>query len=74
VTSDKALTRKFSIHTGTIFGRGGSAKLTDFKIGDPVVVNFSEVPGSKVAKAENVSPPKAPRAGQRKKANTAGNL
>jgi hypothetical protein len=71
VTSDKALTRKFSIHPGTILGRGGSAKLADFKVGDPVVVSFSEVHGSTVAKAENISPPKAPRAGQRKRKGAA---
>lgn len=73
VTNEKALTRKFSIHAGTIFGRGGSAKLADFKVGDPVVVNFSEVQGSTVARAENVSPPKAPRPGKRKRAQAAGN-
>lgn len=58
VTSEKALTRKFSIHAGTIFGRGGSATLADFKVADPVVVNFSEVQGSTVARAENISPPR----------------
>lgn len=73
VTNEKALTRKFSIHAGTIFGRGGSAKLADFKVGDTVVVSFSEVPGSLVAKAENISPPKAPRAGKRKRKQAAEN-
>ncbi len=67
VTNEKALTRRFSIYSGTIFGRGGSAALSDFKKGDQVTVNFSEVPGSNVGKAENISPPKVPRAGRAKK-------
>ncbi len=67
VTSEKALTRKFAIHRGTIFGSGGSGALAQFQPGDSVIVNFSEVQGSTVARAENVSPPKTPRAGKRKK-------
>ena len=67
VTSDKALTRKFSIYPGTILGRGGKGALSDLQVGGRVIVSFSEVPGSNVAKAENISPPKEPRVGGAKK-------
>ena len=62
VTSDKALTRKFSIYPGTIIGPAAKGTLSDLQVGGRVIVSFSEVPGSTVAKAENISPPKEPKA------------
>ena len=63
VTNAKGLKRKFLIYSGTVLGRGGTATLGDFQVGGTVTVSFSEEAGSKVAKAENISLPKAPKAG-----------
>ncbi len=67
VTSDKALTRQFSIYSGTIIGPGAKGTLSDLQVGGRVIVSFSEVPGSNVAKAENISPPKEPKVGAPRK-------
>jgi hypothetical protein len=60
-------TRVFPIHPGTIFGRGGKQKLSDFKPGTHVTVVFSEITG--IVKAENIrtSTPPAPKAPPSKK-------
>jgi hypothetical protein len=54
-------TRVFAIYPGTIFGRGAKGKLSDFFVGTPVTVVFSDTAGA--LKAENIrksDPPKKP--------------
>lgn len=59
VVQGKIGTRLFPIYSGTVFGKGRSQKLSDFKPGTYVKVVFSELVGK--VQAENIrtsTPPK----------------
>lgn len=48
-------TKSFAIHAGTVFGQRAAKKLSDFKVGDNVLVIFSSAAGQ--LKAENIRNP-----------------
>ena len=48
-------TKVFAVYPGTVFGQGASKKVSDFKVGDKVLVVFS-TSGSQT-KAENIRNP-----------------
>ncbi len=58
VVNDRALTRAFLLHPGTVLGRDARGKLSDYKVGGRVGVSFSEIPGTNSAKAESLQIPK----------------
>ena len=48
-------TKSFAIHPGTVFGQRAAKKLSDFKVGDNVLVIFGNTAGQ--LKAENIRHP-----------------
>ena len=61
VVNDRALTRAFLLHPGTVLGRDARGKLGDYRVGGRVLVSFSEIPGTNSAKAESLQIPKPKR-------------
>ena len=62
-------TKAFAIHPGTVFGQRAAKKLSDFKVGDNVLVVFSNTAGQ--LKAENIRNPDDDRKPGQKKGKAA---